>query len=66
MFIYEIKLNVSADWKSWKKEFQSMTIIANIWKIVQDCEIQIQKFIESNIKFFFFTFAAATAVITCS
>ena len=43
-----------------------MIIIANIWEIVQDHKIQIQKFIESNIEFFFLTSAAAAAVVTHS
>ena len=46
MFIYKIKLNIPADWESWKEEFQSMTMTANIWEIVQDCEIWIQKFVD--------------------
>ena len=44
----------------------SLTMTADIWEIVQDCETQIQKFVESNIEFFSLTSAAAAAVITHS
>ena len=43
-----------------------MMITANIWRIVQNCKIWIQKFVESNIEFFFLTSAAAAAVVTHS
>ena len=39
---------------------------ADIWEIVQDYEIQIQKSVESNIEFFSLTSAAAAAAVTCS
>ena len=35
----------------------------NIWEIVQDCETQIQKSVESNIEFFSLTSAAAAAAV---
>jgi len=43
-----------------------MMMIADIWEIVQDCEIWIQKFVESNIESFSLTFAAAAAAVMCS
>ena len=66
MFIYKTKLNVSADWESWKEEFQSMTMTADIWKIVQNYKIQIQKSVESNIEFFSLTSAVAAAAVMYS
>ena len=59
MSMNECQLNISADWKSWKEEFQSMIITADLWKIVQDHKIQIQKLVESNINFYFLTAAGA-------
>ena len=66
MSTYKTKLNAPADWESWKEEFQLMMITADIWEIVQDHEIQIQKSVESNIEFFSLTSAAAAAAVTCS
>ena len=39
---------------------------ADIWRIVQDHKIQIQKLVESNIEFFSLTSAAAAAAVTHS
>ena len=43
-----------------------MTMTADIWKIIQDHKIQIQKSVESNIKFFSLISAAAAAAVTHS
>ena len=41
-------------------------MIANIWEIIQDHKIQIQKFVESNIEFFSLTSVIIVATVTCS
>ena len=43
-----------------------MIMTADIWKIVQDHETQIQKFVKSNIESFSLTSAAAAAAVTHS
>ena len=59
MSMNECQLNASADWELWKEEFQSMTMTADFWKIVQDCEIQIQKLAELNINFYSYSAVSA-------
>ncbi len=54
----ECQLNTPADWELWKEEFQSMTMTADLWEIVQDHKIQIQKSVESNINFYSHSTAA--------
>src|SRR5437667_2401027 len=55
----ECQLNTPADWESWKEEFQSMAMAADLWEIVQGREIRIQKPVEPNINSYPRTAAAA-------
>ena len=59
----DCKLNSSKDWKDWNQQFKLMTVAADLWNIVQELKVSIQKSAESNINIYSHS---AAALQTCS